>query len=225
MKIAILGTGMVGRAHAARLVELGHDVAMGTRDVEKTMSETLPDNMGNPPLSEWLKGHKDVKLVTLAEAASQSEIIYDVLAGHVAAEVLKGLEDAIADKIIIDIANPLDFSKGMPPTLFVCSTNSLGEQIQTALPKAKVVKTLNTLTAPLQVNPKELAGGDHHIFVSGNDEGSKAKVIELLKGYGWENIIDLGDITTSRGTEMLMPVWLRLWGALQTPMFNYKIVK
>lgn len=225
MKIAVLGTGMVGRAHAARLTELSHEVVMGTQDVDKTMANTKSDGMGNPPFSQWHKDHANVKLETFARATENAEIIYNALNGQVAVEVLKGLEGAIGSKVLIDITNPLDFSKGFPPTLFVSNIDSLGEQIQKALQSAKVVKTFNTTNADIQVNPKSLAGGDHHIFVSGNDESAKATVTDILKSYGWENIIDLGDITTARGTEMFLPLWLRLMGALDTPMFNIKVVK
>lgn len=225
MKIAVLGTGIVGRAHATRLTELGHDVTVGTQDVDKTAANTENDNMGNPPFSQWHKDNANVKLETFADATENAEIIFNALNGQIAVEVLKGLESTIDSKILIDIANPLDFSKGFPPTLFVSNTDSLGEQIQKALPKAKIVKTFNTTNAAIQVNPKSLAGGDHHIFVSGDDESAKAKVIDILKSYGWENIVDIGDITTARGTEMFLPFWLRLMGALQTPMFNIKVVK
>lgn len=224
MKIAVLGTGMVGRAHAKKLLELGHDVTVGTKDVEKTMAETKPDGMGNPPFSIWQKENPKVKLATFSDAVKNADMILEALHGAIVVEVLKTLESSLVDKVLIDIANPLDFSKGMPPSLFVSNTDSLGEQIQRALPKTKVVKTFNTMNAMLQVNPQQLANGDHHIFISGNDPDAKTKVTELLKSYGWKNIIDLGDITTARGTEMMMPVWLRLWGALKTPMFNYKIV-
>jgi hypothetical protein len=129
-------------------------------------------------------------------------------------------------KVLIDIANPLDFSQGMPPTLTVCNTDSLGEQIQRAYPNVKVVKTLNTVNAFLMVNPGQLANADHTMFVCGNDAAAKAQVTEWLKGwFGWKDVIDLGDITNARGTEMLLPIWVRLWGALQSPMFNFKIVK
>ena len=225
MKIAVLGTGMVGKAHAARLVELGHDVVMGTRSVEKSMTTTVKDNAGNPPVSEWLKENNKIQLKTLKEAASYGEIIYNALSGQISVEVLKGLEQEIGDKVVVDIANPLDFSKGFPPILSVSNTDSLGEQIQKALPNAKVVKALNTTNATIQVSPKSLADGDHHVFVSGNDSGAKAKVTEVLRSYGWENIIDLGDITTARGAEMFLPLWLRLMSALQTPNFNIKVAK
>lgn len=225
MKIAVLGTGMVGRAHAGRLLQLGHEVVVGTKNVEKTLSETKPDSMGNPPFSKWQEFHTTIKLDTFENASKGADIVFEALHGQVAVNVLKSIEGALAGKILIDISNPLDFSKGMPPVLFVSNTDSLGEQIQRALPKTKVVKTLNTLNADLQVNPSQLANGDHDIFVSGNDKEAKSKVIEILKSYGWKNILDLGDITTARGTEMLMAFWLRAWQALGSPMFNYKIVE
>ena len=134
-------------------------------------------------------------------------------------------EDNLNGKILIDISNPLDFSKGMPPTLSVSNTDSLGEQIQRRFPKVKVVKTLNTMNAFLMVDPSQLAEADHSVFVSGDDVGAKDKVIELLQSFGWSDIIDLGDISTARGAEMILPMWLRLLGALQTPILNFKIVR
>ncbi len=224
MNISVLGTGVVGRAHAEKLVSLGHSVTVGTKDVQKTMSEQQPDGMGNPPFSVWHKDHAQVKLATFADAAKSGDIIFEALHGAIVVEVLKGVEAELAGKIVIDIANPLDFSRGMPPSLFISNTDSLGEQVQNALPQVKIVKTFNTMNAQLQVNPRLLKDGDHHIFISGNDQAAKQQVTEFLKAYGWKFIIDLGDISTARGTEMLMPIWLRLWGSLKTPMFNYKIV-
>lgn len=226
MKIGILGTGIVGRSHAGKLTGLGHEVMIGTRDVARTLAVSKPDAIGNPPFSVWHKDHPGVKLGALAETAAHGEIIFNALNGEAAVEALKKLESVLDAKTVIDITNPLDFSKGMPPSLFVSNTDSLGEQIQRALPRAKVVKTLNTVNALLQVNPRQLADGDHDIFVSGNDVSAKAQVIRILKDwYGWNNIIDLGDITTARGAEMLLPMWVRLWNTLQTPLFNYKIVR
>ena len=224
MKIAVLGTGMVGRAHAIRLVELGNDVTIGTKNVAKTLSVTNPDQMGNPPFSLWHKDHSQIKLMTFADAVKDADLVFEALHGSAVLNVLKPLESFLTGKILIDISNPLDFSKGMPPTLFVANTDSLGEQIQRALPKTKVIKTFNTVNAIIQVNPQLLANVDHDIFLSGNDAGAKADVNKLLQSYGWKNIIDLGDITTARGTEMMMPFWLRIFSSLKTPMFNYKIV-
>ena len=131
----------------------------------------------------------------------------------------------LAGKVLLDISNPLDFSRGFPPSLFVANTDSLGEQIQARFPQTKVVKSLNTLAAALMVNPAQLADGNHSVFVSGNDADAKKTVTELLESFGHTDVIDIGDITTARGTEMLLPVWLRLMGALNTPIFNFKIVR
>jgi hypothetical protein len=140
-----------------------------------------------------------------------------------AALELAGAE-RLAGKVLIDLANALDFSRGMPPSLSVCNTDSLGEQIQRAFPDVKVVKALNTMNCHVMVNPG-LVPGEHHVFVSGNDAGARSAVGNLLREWGWRphQIMDLGDITAARGTEMLLPVWLRLWGALQNPNFNFHI--
>ncbi|MET7806085.1 NADPH-dependent F420 reductase [Micromonospora chersina] len=226
MKIAVLGTGMVGQALAGRLAELGHEVTVGTRDVAATLARTSPDGMGNPPYAAWAAEHPQVRLTPFADAAAGAELLVNATSGDVSIAALQAAgTDNLAGKILIDIANPLDFSKGFPPTLFVKDTDSLGEQIQAAFPQLRVVKALNTLTAALMVNPRALADGDHSIFVSGNDAEAKKVVTGLLESFGHTDVIDLGDITTARGTEMLLPVWLRLMGALDTPMFNFKIVR
>lgn len=225
MKIAVLGTGMVGQAIATRLTSLGHDVTVGTRDPQATLSRSEPDSMGNPPFSEWAAHHAQVRLATFADAAAYAEVIVNATSGFGALPALElAGADNLAGKVLIDISNPLDFSKGFPPTLFVKDTDSLGEQIQRAFPEARVVKTLNTLNANLMVNPTDL-GEESSIFVSGDDAAAKALVTELLHSFGHTDVIDLGDITTARGTEMLLPVWLRLMGALGTPAFNFKIVR
>jgi predicted dinucleotide-binding enzyme len=225
MNIAVLGTGMVGQALAGRLLELGHDVVVGTRDPEATRARTEPDGMGNPPVSAWLDVHPAAGLATFAEAAAAAELVVNATSGAAAIPALElAGADNLAGKVVLDISNPLDFSAGFPPTLFVKDTDSLGEQVQRAFPQARVVKTLNTLTAALMVNPKEL-GQESSVFVSGNDEAAKATVTELLESFGHTDVIDLGDISTARGTEMLLPVWLRLMGALGTPMFNLKVVR
>ena len=225
MNIAVLGTGMVGQALAARLLELGHDVVVGTRDPEATRGRTEPDGMGNPPFSAWLEAHPAARLATFADAAAGAELVVNATSGSGAIPALEQAgTDNLAGKVVLDISNPLDFSQGFPPTLFVKDTDSLGEQVQRAFPQARVVKTLNTLNASLMVNPKEL-GHESSVFVSGNDETAKATVTELLQSFGHTDVIDLGDISTARGTEMLLPVWLRLMGALGTPAFNFKIVR
>ncbi len=226
MNIAILGTGIVGRSLAGRAAALGHDVVIGTRDPQATLARTDTDSMGNAPYSAWQADHGDVTLLPFAAAAAHGELVVNATSGGSSLEVLRlaGAEQ-LAGKVLIDIANPLDFSNGFPPTLSVKDTDSLGEQIQRAFPDARVVKTLNTLNATLMVDPADLAGGDHSIFVSGDDAEAKATVIELLRSFGWQDIIDLGDLSTARGTEMLLPIWLRLMNALGTSAFNFKIVR
>lgn len=226
MKLGILGTGVVGKTIAARLAGLGHDVIVGTRNPQETISSTQPDPYGNPPFSVWQNEHPEVKLGTFGEAAVHGEIVFNATAGVISLKVLERAgEDNLNGKILVDISNPLDFSKGMPPTLSVSNTDSLGEQIQRRFPKAKVVKTLHTMNAYLMVDPTQLAEADHTVFVCGDEVEAKAKVSELLRSFGWTDIIDLGDITTARGTEMLLPIWVRLFGALQKPIFNFKIVR
>jgi 8-hydroxy-5-deazaflavin:NADPH oxidoreductase len=226
MRFAILGTGVVGKTMATRLAGLDHDVMVGTRDPQDTLFRTEPDQYGNPPFSGWQQEHPEVKLGTFGEAAAHGEMVLNATAGAVSLEALEQAgEENLNGKILIDISNPLNFSKGMLPTLSVSNTDSLGEQIQRRFPEARVVKTLHTMNAYLMVDPTQLAGADHTVFVSGDDAEAKATVSELLRSFGWTDIIDLGDITTARGTEMLLPVWLRLFGALQKPIFNFKIVR
>ena len=226
MKFGILGTGVVGKTIAARLDGMGHEVMVGTRDPEGTASRAEPDTYGNPPFSVWQEDHREVRLAAFNEAAAHGEIVANATSGTVSLKVLElAGETNLNGKILIDVANPLDFSQGMPPTLSVSNTDSLGEQIQRRFPEAKVVKSLHTMNAYLMVDPTQLAGGDHTVFVSGDDAEAKATVTELLRSFGWTDIIDLGDITTARGTEMVLPIWLRLFGALQKPVFNFKIVR
>ncbi len=212
MKAGVLGSGMVGQAISARLAELGHDVMIGTRDPDK--------------LSEWHAPHKDVKIGSFAETAEHGEIVLNATNGVGSLEALNLAGEAnLNGKILVDIAEPLDFSMGMPPSLFVSNTDSLGEQIQRAFPQVKVVKTLNTVTANVMVYPRNVANGDHQVFVSGNDAQAKAQVVDILKSFGWIHILDLGDLTTARATEMYIAIWLRMWGALGTGMFNIKLMK
>jgi predicted dinucleotide-binding enzyme len=226
MRLGILGTGVVGKTIAARLAGLGHEVMVGTRDPRETMTRTEPDAYGNPPFSAWLEDHPEVQLGTFAEAAAHGEMVVNATAGAVSLEALElAGEGNLNGKILMDVANPLDFSKGFPPALSVSNTDSLGEQIQRRFPEVRVVKTLHTMNAYLMVDPAQLAATDHTVFVCGDDAGAKDAVTELLRSFGWTDIIDLGDITTARGTEMLLPIWVRLFGVLQKPIFNFKIVR
>lgn len=223
--IAVLGTGTVGQALAGRLAALGHEVVVGTRDPGATLARVEPDQMGNPPFSAWLTDRPDIELATFADAASRAEIVVNASSGAATLDVL-GLAgaDNLAGKVLVDVSNPLDFSAGFPPTLAVKDTDSLAEQIQRAFPEARVVKSLNTLTASLMVEPQSL-GESSTVFVSGDDAAAKAAVVELLEGFGHDDVIDLGGLETARGAEMWLPLWLRLMGSLGTASFNVKVVR
>ncbi len=212
MKIGIFGTGVVGKTIGSRLIELGYEVMMGSR------------TQSNENATAWLNSHpKNASVGTFSDVSMFAEIIFNCTKGEISLEVMKlaGLEN-LTNKIIIDVANPLDFSKGFPPSLTICNINSLGEEIQKLLPNSFVVKTLNTMNCELMVRPDKLAG-KHDVFLCGNDESSKLKAIEILQKFGWESPIDLGDITNARGTEMLLPIWVRLYGKFQHANFNFHI--
>jgi len=215
MKIGIFGTGMVGSAIGTKLVNLGHQVKMGSRTADNKKAE------------DWVKANgTNASQGTFSDAASFGDIIFNCTSGFGALEAVGSAgEKNLIGKILVDISNPLDFSKGMPPSLFVCNTDSLGEQIQNKFPFLKVVKTLNTVNCNVMVNPS-LVPGEHDMFLCGNDETAKEKVKDILTNwFGWKSVIDLGDITNARATEMILPIWVRLWGVLQTPNFNLKVVK
>jgi predicted dinucleotide-binding enzyme len=229
MKIAVIGTGTVGQTFASKLISLGHEVMIGTRNVAAKLAETGKDMYGNSPFSEWHAVNKRVQLGTFAQAAAFGEIILNVTQGGSSISALKLAEAKnLNGKVLVDVANPLDFSKGMPPGLIpaLSNTNSLGEEIQKTFPDAKVVKTLNTMWAGLMVNPNMIGGGDHTAFICGNDADAKAKVKSWMNEFGWknENILDLGDISSARGTEAVLPIWLRIWSATQNGAFNFKVV-
>jgi 8-hydroxy-5-deazaflavin:NADPH oxidoreductase len=214
MKIGVLGTGMVGATIATKLIELGQEVMMGSR------------NAGSEKAVTWAQAKgANASQGAYAQAARFGEILFNCTQGTASVEALQSAgADNLKGKILIDVANPLDFSHGAPPTLSICNTDSLGELIQRTFPETKVVKTLNTVNCGVMVNPA-LVPGDHDIFVCGNDAGAKARVAELLKQwFGWRSVIDLGDISAARATEQMMPIWLRLYGVLGVPHFNVRVV-
>lgn len=225
MKIAVLGTGMVGRAIAGRLDELGHTVTVGTRNPGQTLARIDADAMGTPPLAVWASAHPSVGLGGFADAAAGAELVVNASSGAATLDVLALAGAAnLAGKVLVDISNPLDFSHGMPPTLLVKDTDSLGEQVQRTFPEARVVKTLNTLNADLMVHPGTLPEPTT-VFVSGDDPDAKVVVTGLLRSFGHTDVIDLGGIETARGPEMWLPLWLRLMGPLGTATFNLRIVR
>jgi len=225
MDIAVLGTGMVGQALAGRLHELGHSVVVCTRDPATTLGRADSEGAGAEGFVAWKDAHPDVGLLPFADAAARAELVVLATSGAVALDVL-GLVGAehLAGKVVLDISNPLDFSRGFPPSLFVKDTDSLGETLQRAFPQARVVKSLNTLTAELMVRPESL-GAPSTVFVSADDVDAKASVIALLESFGHQDVVDLGPLETARGTEMLLPLWLRLMAALGTAQFNVRVVR
>ena len=227
MNIGILGTGVVGQTLAAALAEKGHAVTIGTRDPAETMARETAKPPARVAYRDWQRSNPSVQLATFADAARSADVVINATSGASAMSALESAgANALGDRILIDASNPLDFSKGMPPTLTVCNTDSLGEQIQKAFPRVRLVKTLNTVTANLMVNPGAVNEGDHTLFVCGNDADAKATVKRWLgEWFGWRDILDLGDVTASRGMEMYLPIWLRMWGAVGSPMFNVKLVR
>ena len=215
MKIGVFGTGVVGNTIGSKLVQLGHEVMIGsrTRDNEKALSFVKSAGAGT-------------SAGTFSDAAAFGKLLFNCTNGMGSLEALK-LAGAMnmKGKVLIDVSNPLDFSRGFPPSLSVCNTDSLGEQIQRAFPETSVVKTLHTVNCYLMVNPSMLQG-EHDLFMCGNDPAAKVTVEDILKNwFGWKNVIDLGDISNARGTEMLLPIWVRLYSKLGNANFNFHIVQ
>jgi predicted dinucleotide-binding enzyme len=227
MKIAVIGTGMVGRALAGRLAGLGHDVVIGTRDVKQTLARTETDLMGSPPYAVWQQGHRTVRLLPLPDAGAHGEVIINATAGAVSLEALDAIGASnLAGKVLVDLAIPLDLSQGLPPKILYANTDSLGERIQRAFPDVRVVKTLNTVFFQVMIEPSRVPGR-HSIFVSGEDRAAKETVRGLLRQFGWpaEAIIDLGGIEAARATEMYMQLYFLLHRSLGTFDFNIAVVR
>lgn len=211
MKFGVLGTGPAGNAIGGKLVSLGHDVMMGARAADNPKALAFVERTGG-------------KAGTFRDACTHGEIVFNCLRGDVCIDVLTACSVELEGKILADLSNPLDFSKGAPPTLAITNTDSLAEVLQRGLPATKVVKTLNTVNNAVMINPA-LIRGQHAVFVSGNDAAAKGKIKDLLRSFGWQQILDLGDITSARGPEQYLPLWLRLWGNLGTADFNIAVVK
>lgn len=216
MRFGVLGTGQVGQTVASRLVADGHEVVMGSRTSDNAAAAAWAAGAGG------LADH-----ATFARAAAAGEVVFNCTAGTASLAALATVDQGdLAGKVLVDVANPLDFSAGFPPTLTHCNTTSLGEQIQRAHPGAKVVKALNTMSCAVMVDPARVPG-EHHAFVCGDDASAKQAVATLLAEWGWAAtaVIDLGDITNARGTEMVLPLWVRLYGVLGTGDFNLAVVR
>lgn len=213
MKIAVLGTGEVGRRLATKLASLGHQVTLGSRTAD------------NAEARRWAE-ENDGAHGTFADAARAGELVVNATGGLVSLAVLEAVgADNLRGKVLVDVSNALDFSEGFPPKVVSPDGASVAEQLQRAFPETRVVKTLNTMNNAVMVEPGRVPG-HHNVFVSGDDEQAKAEVSALLRSFGWSDaqILDLGDLSSARATEQLMPLWLRLYGTLGPGDFNIAVV-
>jgi 8-hydroxy-5-deazaflavin:NADPH oxidoreductase len=228
MRIGIIGSGPVAQTLATKLLELGHSVMVSSRDT--SLAKDLGDRGVMPSAEDFAAAQRalgrEAAAGSFADAAAHGEVVINATAGGHSLEALEAAGAAnLAGKVLVDVANALDFSRGMPPTLLFCNTDSLAERIQVAFPEARVVKTLNTVTAGVMVDPSQL-GEPTAMFVAGDDQEAKDWVrTELLEGwFGWRQVLDVGGIAGARGLEMWLPLWLRLMGTTGTPFFNLRIV-
>lgn len=211
MRIAVVGTGAVGRALSAGFADLGHDVVVGTRDPEVTRAR-----------EEWRDA---TALLPLEEVAAGADLVVNATNGRASLEALQRVgAETLEGVVLLDVANPLDFSAGFPPSLTVHNTDSLAETLQRALPGARVVKSLNTVNAELMLHPETLAEPTT-MFVASDDPEARATVIRLLQDAGWVDLVEFDTLSAARGMEMWLPLWVRLMGQLGTARFNLRIVR
>ena len=215
MKIAVLGTGSVGRTLAPALAALGHEVSVGTRDPDRTRSR-----------EDWRGPVADLSLLPYDTVVEGADLVVNATNGQGSLAALGAVgSERLAGRVLLDVANPLDFSAGFPPTLSVKDTDSLAEQIARAFPEARVVKALNTVTAAVMVDPALVGAGDTTIFVASDYADARAMVVALLEQLGWRDVVEFEELSTARGLEMYLPLWVRLMGRLGTGTFNVKLVR
>lgn len=208
----MVGTGVVGRTLASAFVALGHEVAVGTREPGTTAAR-----------DDW---DLDVPLRSYSDVGAGADLVVNATYGQASIAALDAVgQDALAGRVLLDVANPLDFSAGMPPTLAVKDTDSLAEQIQRRFPQARVVKSLNTVNCRVMVDPTRVGDGTTSMFVAGDDARARAVVTGLLEDLGWRDVIEFADLSSARGMEMWLPMWLQLMGRLGTADFNIAVVR
>jgi 8-hydroxy-5-deazaflavin:NADPH oxidoreductase len=209
VQIGIVGTGVVARFLGQAWADAGHQVSFGTRDPEQTRTR-----------EEW--AGSDLPLAAYVDLEGQVYVNSTKGDGSLAA--LKAVGPALNGKVVIDTSNALDSTSGFPPSLFVKDTDSLAEQLQRALPEARLVKMFNTMAHEVMVDPAGLPQ-ESTVFVAGNDEKARQTAKELAGDLGWTDVLDLGDLTAARGLEMYISLWLRIYGVLGRPEFNIKVVR
>lgn len=224
MKIAMIGSGVVGQTLGEALAGLGHEVTMGIRTPSE--AEMTRPRQNARSLADWsrLSGGR---VASLSEAAAAGEIVFNATRGEASLAALSAAGAGnLAGKVVVDVSNPLDFSRGMPPFLIpaLAGPTSLGEEIQKAFPEARVVKAFNTIAAAVMVDPGRIAGG-HDLFMAGNDAAAKETVAGIARAFGWTSIVDLGDIVGARASEAILPLWVRLWMTGGSPLVNLRVVR
>ncbi len=219
MRIGILGGGSVAQTLGAGFARAGHEVALGIREVT---AETL----AQPRAQAKPLGETGLRVVTLEEAAAGAEVVVNATNGAGSVEAVRAAREGLGGKVLVDVSNPLDFSRGMPPFLMAeySGPTSLAEAIQAEVPEARVVKCFNTVTAAVMVDPS-LVPGEHDLFLCGDDEDAKETVRELARGFGWRSFVDLGDLVGARAQEAFVVIWVRLWTTGGTPFLGYRIVR
>lgn len=211
-KVGILGSGDVGKQLASGFARHGYEVVIGTRDPAK--------------LETWRKNApQNIRVGSFSDAASHGQIVIIATKGEAteAAIDLAGVKN-FKGKLVLDAANPLDFSKGMSPALFVGTTDSLGERVQRKLPDAHVVKCFNTVGNAKMIDPA-FKEGVPPMFICGNDAASKKKTEAVLKELGWPGALDVGGIDGARYLEALVPLWVRTAMVLNTAEHAFKVVR
>jgi 8-hydroxy-5-deazaflavin:NADPH oxidoreductase len=209
MHIAIVGSGDVARALGGAFMRAGHETTLGTRDPEQTRAR-----------EEWA----GVDLPLAAYPDLRGEVFLNATRGDASLAALQAVGPTLDGKVVIDTSNALDFSHGLPPSLFVCNTDSVAEQLQRALPEVRLVKMFNTMNCHVMADPASL-GQDSTIFLAGNDESARQTAAALARDLGWIDVLDLGDLTAARGLEMYIPLWLRIWNAVGVEAFNIKVIR
>jgi 8-hydroxy-5-deazaflavin:NADPH oxidoreductase len=214
MRIGILGTGGVARTVGDRLIALGHEVRLGSRDP------------ANPVAAAWVAGRDAASHDGSAGAATFGDLVVNATPGLASESVIAGVADALDGTPLLDLANPLDFSGGFPPLVVHSDGVSLAERLQAAAPGARVVKALNMVTADVMLDPGRL-GEPTATFVAADDADAKAVVTQLLIDAGWQadQVIDLGGLSAARGMESYLLLWLATFGALGTADFNLRLVR